>query len=78
MPAPRVTTPWRKEQRRGARFDRALYRARNVVERLINRLKQFRRIATRHETLAESYRAMLVPSAICPLFFELAPSRLAW
>ena len=28
-------------------FDRAAYRERNVVERLINRLKRWRRIATR-------------------------------
>jgi transposase len=27
---------------------RAIYRQRNVVERAINRLKQFRRIATRY------------------------------
>jgi len=30
-------------------FDRERYRARNLVERLINRLKQFRRVATRYE-----------------------------
>ena len=33
-------------------FDRAAYRERNVVERLINRLKQWRRIATRYEKRA--------------------------
>ncbi len=32
---------------------------RNRVERLINRLKQYRRIATRYEKLAENYLAML-------------------
>jgi transposase len=35
------------EPRRG-QFDRTIYRQRNCVERMINRLKQFRRIATRY------------------------------
>jgi transposase len=37
------------ESRRGTRFGRQAYRERNRVERAINRLKQFRRIATRYE-----------------------------
>jgi transposase len=40
-------------------FDREAYRERNVVERLINRLKQWRRIATRYEKRAANYGAML-------------------
>ena len=48
---------------RGA-FDRAIYRTRNLVERLINRLKQFRRVATRYEKRAENYQAMLTLAAI--------------
>ena len=36
------------------RFNRGLYRERNRIERLINRLKQFRRIATRYEKRAEN------------------------
>ena len=45
-------------------FDREAYRERNVVERLINRLKQFRRIATRYEKRADNYLAMLTLAAI--------------
>lgn len=56
----RVTIPRRKDQPHGGRFARAPYRARNVFERLIGRLKQNRRIAT----LAESYRMMWVLGAI--------------
>jgi transposase len=41
-------------------FDKALYRQRNVVERLIGRLKENRRIATRYEKQADSYRAMIL------------------
>ena len=40
-------------------FSRALYRMRNRVERLFNKLKQFRRIATRYEKLAANYLAMI-------------------
>ena len=45
-------------------FDRAAYRERNVVERLINRLKQWRRVATRYEKRAANYAAMLTIAAI--------------
>lgn len=40
-------------------FDTAAYRRRNVVERAIAKLKEFRRIATRYEKLASAYLAML-------------------
>ncbi len=45
-------------------FDRGAYRGRNVVERLINRLKQWRRVATRYEKRAANYRAMLTVAAV--------------
>jgi transposase len=45
-------------------FDRDAYRERNVVERLINCLKQWRRIATRYEKRAANYLAMLTLAAI--------------
>jgi transposase len=37
---------------------------RNRIERLINRLKQFRRVATRYEKRAENYEAMVTIAAI--------------
>ncbi len=43
---------------------REIYRQRNIVERAINRLKQFRRIATRYEKLAANYTAMLTIACI--------------
>ena len=55
----RHTIPRERNERRSGPFDRALYRTRNLVERAINRLKQFRRIATRYEKKAENYLAML-------------------
>lgn len=55
----RHTIPRKRNERRTGPFDKVLYRLRNRVERLINRLKQFRRIATRYEKRADNYLAML-------------------
>jgi transposase len=33
-------------------YDREAYKRRNLIERCVNRLKQFRRIATRYEKTA--------------------------
>lgn len=60
----RLTIPRRRNQPGGGPFDRVTYRQRNRVERLINRLKQFRRIATRYEKRAANYQAMLTVAAI--------------
>ena len=60
----RLTIPRRRNERRRGKFDRAIYRERNRVERTINRLKQFRRVATRYEKRAENYLAMLTIAAI--------------
>ncbi len=51
------------EARRGVRFDHAAYRQRNRVERLINRCKQFRSLATRYDKRAVHYRALWVIAA---------------
>lgn len=47
-----------REPRHGARFDRDAYRERNIVERPINRLQQYRAIATRYEKPEETYHAL--------------------
>ena len=68
----RHTIPERKDQkeRRGGRpgrrpgFEREAYRRRNVVERCVNRLKQWRAIATRYEKRAVNYRAMVVIASL--------------
>ena len=59
----RYTIPRKKNEHRTGPLDRAIYRLRNRVERLINRLKQFRRLATRYEKRGESYHAMWVIAA---------------
>ena len=56
--------PTKANEHRQPDFDREAYRQRNIVERLINRLKNFRRIATRYEKRAANYRAMITIGAI--------------
>jgi transposase len=46
----------RKEQRE---IDRNLYKDRNKVERFFNRLKHYRRVATRYEKTARNYLSMV-------------------
>lgn len=71
----RHVIPERKDQKRARRakgsaggrppgFDPEAYRRRNVVERMINWLKQFRRVATRYDKHAVRYRAFVVLAAI--------------
>jgi transposase len=48
--------PQRKDPRS---YDRHLYKDRNLVERFFNRIKHFRRIATRYEKLTRNYFSML-------------------
>jgi transposase len=40
-------------------YDEHLYRERNLIERFFNKIKHFRRIATRYEKTAISFAAML-------------------
>ena len=59
----RITIPRKVNECRKGPFDREVYKQRNLVERLINQLKQFRRLATRYEKRAANYRAMWVIAA---------------
>jgi transposase len=56
--------PQPRTQRPRALVDWAAYRERNQIERLIGRLKHFRRVATRYEKLAANYLAMVRIAAI--------------
>ena len=60
----RLIIPRKKNEKRRSPFDGEVYRRRNVVERSINQLKQFRRMATRHEKRAQNHLAMLQIAAI--------------
>jgi transposase len=45
-------------------FSRHLYKARNLVERFFNKIKQFRRIATRFDKTAENFLAAVKLASI--------------
>jgi transposase len=60
----RHTIPHEGNECRRGPFDYAIYRERNQIERLINRLNQFRRVATRNEKRAVNYFAMVTLAAI--------------
>jgi len=47
--------PARRNRRNPAAYDRGKYRWRNQIERLFNKLKNWRRVATRYDKTAESY-----------------------
>lgn len=56
----------RREGRPGRKpdFDKETYRRRNVVERCVSKLKQWRAIATRYDKRAANYRAGVVVASL--------------
>jgi transposase len=48
-------------------YDKHTYKERNLVERFINRIKQFRRIATRYEKTARNFMGFVHVAAIMVL-----------
>ena len=56
--------PQLKTEKTPRLMDWGLYRERNVIERLVGRLKEYRRIATRYDKLAASYLAFVQLAAI--------------
>ena len=51
--------PPRSNRTSKRRWDRRKYKLRNLAERFINRLKHYRRIATRYEKTARNYLAFV-------------------
>jgi transposase len=56
--------PNRSHRRRKSRWKKAIYRERNHVERFFNKLKQFRRIATRYDKLGATFFAFIQLAAV--------------
>jgi transposase len=56
--------PSRKNRILPRQYDKEIYKNRNQVERFFNRLKNFRRIATRYDKTAIMYMATLVIAGI--------------
>jgi len=51
--------PPRSNRKTLREYDKHLYKDRNLIERFFNKVKHFRRIATRYEKTAVSYLAMV-------------------
>jgi hypothetical protein len=45
-------------------YDDAIYKERNIIERFFNKLKQFRRVATRYDKLLENFIGFVKLAAI--------------
>ena len=59
-----VVIPPRSNRTAPREYDAVVYKERNKVERCINRLKQFRRVATRYEKTARNFLGMVLFAAI--------------
>lgn len=59
----RPVIPSRRGFRR-RRYDRTRYKLRNVVERFFNRLKHYRRVATRYDKTDANYQGFLQLAAL--------------
>jgi transposase len=51
--------PYRSNTTKARRFDKNAYHARNGVERLFGKLKEFRRVATRYEKLKRTFLGVI-------------------
>ena len=51
--------PTQRDRKAQRSVDRNIYRQRNLVERFFNKLKHFRRIATRYDKLARNFLAAI-------------------
>ena len=58
-----IVIPPRETRKVRRHYDRELYKVRNVVERAINKLKHYRRIATRYEKTARNFYSLVCLAA---------------
>lgn len=56
--------PAKRNRREPAPLDRAKYKWRNLIERLFNKLKNWRRVATRYDKTRESYLGFVALASI--------------
>ena len=64
----RYTIPPTKNLLHPWKYDRQTYKRRNVIERCFCRLKDFRRISTRYDKRADSFKAFLFLAASVVIF----------
>ena len=54
-----TVVPPRKNRKEQREYDKSIYKNRNQIERFFNRLKQFKRIATRYDKLLFSFLSLV-------------------
>ena len=59
--------PPKKNRKCKRNYDKHLYKERNLAERFINRIKQYRRVATRYEKTARNFLGFVHVAAIMVL-----------
>ncbi len=59
--------PPRSNRKTPRRYDKALYKERNLVERFFSKIKHFRRVATRYDKLLANYRGFVIFASIAIL-----------
>jgi transposase len=67
--------PTQRDRKVQRSVDPAIYRQRNLIERFFNKLKHFRKVATRYEKTAQNYLAavLIAASRLWMRHYESAP-----
>src|SRR5262249_30767284 len=60
----KIVIPPRRNRKVQRRYDTELYKERNRIERFFNKLKQFRRVATRYDKLLANFMGFVKIAAI--------------
>lgn len=60
-----VVIPARSMRKNPRAIDKDLYKERNLIERMFNKLKHFRRVATRYDKTASAYLSFVLIAGIC-------------
>jgi transposase len=60
----RAHIPTQKDRKQQRSIEPSIYRKRNLVERFFNRLKHFRRVATRFDKLARNFLAAVALASV--------------
>lgn len=59
-----IVIPPKRNRKVQRDYDAELYKERNQIERFFNKLKQFRRVATRYDKLLENFMGFVKLAAI--------------
>jgi transposase len=62
-----VVIPSRKNRKQPRSIDLDLYKERNLIERFVNRIKHYRRVATRYEKTARNFLSFVQVAAVMVL-----------